>query len=166
MHEVRHACGWHMPLCMCSLVTQGRGTASTAACRLDRTQPLVVIDGMEAASPSVMPDSSHLVKIPYMEDTQRWLLPTVQQCHIIPATSGTAAPTIIQCTLICTQGQEGTATADIEFFEVMCNPNAHSSAFEAKAMITLRTTAGIKVNTEARVPSLQADVDAFVQSAQ
>ncbi|KAL6758475.1 hypothetical protein V8C86DRAFT_2593144 [Haematococcus lacustris] len=56
--------------------------------------------------------------------------------------------------------------SDLALFEVMCNPNAHGTAFEASTLISLRTQAGLRVTTEAKLPSLQADLAAYLSSLQ
>ncbi len=52
----------------------------------------------------------------------------------------------------------------MELLEVVCNPNACSSIFEARALVTLRTRGGLRVTSETRIPALQADLDAFLGS--
>ncbi|KXZ54593.1 hypothetical protein GPECTOR_4g658 [Gonium pectorale] len=50
--------------------------------------------------------------------------------------------------------------------EVFCNPNAHTTAFEAKLLITLwsqQDTAGLRVTTEARLSTVASDVENFLQ---
>ncbi len=51
----------------------------------------------------------------------------------------------------------------LQLLEVMCNPNAYSTAFDAKVLITLSTTAGVKITTEGRLSNLKQDVDAFLE---
>ena len=53
---------------------------------------------------------------------------------------------------------------EIEFFEVVCNPNAYTTAFEAKMLVTLRTRGGLKVATEARLSTVKASIDAYMAS--
>jgi hypothetical protein len=45
---------------------------------------------------------------------------------------------------------------------VLCNPNAHASIVDARALVSLRTAGGLALTSEARLPALQADVDAFL----
>jgi len=45
--------------------------------------------------------------------------------------------------------------SEVEFFEVCCNPNGFGSAFEARALLTLRTQGGVKVSSEAKLSALQ-----------
>ncbi|GLC48327.1 hypothetical protein PLESTB_000084000 [Pleodorina starrii] len=47
--------------------------------------------------------------------------------------------------------------------EVFCNPNAHTTAFDAKLLITLWSRGGLKITTEARLSSVTSDVDNFLQ---
>lgn len=53
--------------------------------------------------------------------------------------------------------------AELELLEVFCNPNSASSAFNAKALITLKTKEGVKITTEGRLSALKEDLDAFLQ---
>ena len=46
--------------------------------------------------------------------------------------------------------------------EVFCNPNAFSSAFNAKALVTLSSSLGVQVVTECSLSSIQSDVEAFL----
>jgi hypothetical protein len=54
--------------------------------------------------------------------------------------------------------------SELEQLEVICNPNAHTSVFDARALITMTTRGGLKLTTEARLPTLQADVDAYLSA--
>ncbi len=47
--------------------------------------------------------------------------------------------------------------------QVFCNPNAHTTAFDAKLLITLWSRGGLKVTTEARLSTVTSDVDNFLQ---
>ncbi len=51
----------------------------------------------------------------------------------------------------------------IELLEVYCNPNAHSTAFDAKTLITLKTSQGVRVTAEARLSALKSDLDTFLE---
>jgi len=55
--------------------------------------------------------------------------------------------------------------AALELFEVFCNPNAHATAFDAKLLLTVRCTGGVKVTTEGRLSNFKADLDAFLAEA-
>lgn len=55
------------------------------------------------------------------------------------------------------------AAAELELFEVFCNPNAHTNAFDAKLLVTVKTRDGVAVTTEARLSAVKADLDAFLK---
>jgi hypothetical protein len=57
----------------------------------------------------------------------------------------------------------GEAVTQLEFF---CNPNAHTTAFDAKLLVTVKTRDGVSVTTEARFSNIKADLDAFLSSVQ
>ena len=50
----------------------------------------------------------------------------------------------------------------MQLFEVCCNPNAYTTAFEAKILITIKTQDGVKVMTEGRLANIKSDLDAFL----
>jgi hypothetical protein len=53
--------------------------------------------------------------------------------------------------------------------QVFCNPNAYTTAFDAKLLITLWSGEGskaLRVTTEARLSAVSGDVDAFLTAAQ
>lgn len=52
----------------------------------------------------------------------------------------------------------------LEYFEVVCNPNAYATAFDAKVLITMRSSQGLKVTTEGRLSNLKGDVDTFLDT--
>lgn len=56
-------------------------------------------------------------------------------------------------------------SAEPQRFELFCNPNAYSTAFEAKMLITLESRDGLRVTTEARLSAIKSDVDAFLHDA-
>ncbi|GFR49047.1 hypothetical protein Agub_g11072 [Astrephomene gubernaculifera] len=49
--------------------------------------------------------------------------------------------------------------------EVFCNPNAHSTAFDAKLLITVwsQQQGGLRVTTEARLSAVTSDLDNYLQ---
>ena len=51
----------------------------------------------------------------------------------------------------------------MEFLEIFCNPNSAATAFDAKALITLKSTDGVKIMTEGRLSALKADLDMFME---
>lgn len=59
------------------------------------------------------------------------------------------------------QPEEG----QVQFLEIFCNPNASSTAFDAKALITVRTADGLELTTEGRLSALKADLDLFLEQA-
>ncbi|GIL52862.1 hypothetical protein Vafri_8631 [Volvox africanus] len=48
-------------------------------------------------------------------------------------------------------------------FEVFCNPNAYTTAFDAKLLITLGSRGGLTVTTEARLSAITSDLDNYLQ---
>lgn len=57
-------------------------------------------------------------------------------------------------------GEEG--TSQLKSLEVFCNPNAYSTAFDAKVLITLATAEGVSVTTEGRLSALKSDVESYL----
>lgn len=53
----------------------------------------------------------------------------------------------------------------MEYLEVFCNPNAYATAFDAKVLITVRSSQGLKVTTEGRLSNLKGDVDTFLEQS-
>lgn len=58
------------------------------------------------------------------------------------------------------------AACEIEHLEVFCNPNAHATAFDARALITLRTADGLRVTTEGKLTGVKADVEEYLAAQQ
>ena len=57
------------------------------------------------------------------------------------------------------------AQGEVPVFEIFCNPNAHTTAFDAKVLITLQTGEGVQVVTEAPLEQVRAGVkDALMAS--
>lgn len=57
-----------------------------------------------------------------------------------------------------------TSAQEIEHLEVFCNPNGYATAFDAKALITLRTADGLRLTTEGKLTGIKANVEEFLGS--
>lgn len=55
--------------------------------------------------------------------------------------------------------------ATISLLELFCNPNAYSTAFDARVLITLKAAGGVAVTTEGGLSTLKADVENFLDQA-
>lgn len=57
----------------------------------------------------------------------------------------------------------GTGEQDpVAQLELFCNPNAYSTAFDARVLVTLKAAGGVAVTTEGRLSALKADVENFL----
>jgi hypothetical protein len=57
---------------------------------------------------------------------------------------------------------ESTTPPGIALFEVFCNPNAAASPFDAKVLVTVKSTeGGVGFTTEAPLSALRADLEAY-----
>ena len=50
----------------------------------------------------------------------------------------------------------------VAHLELFCNPNAYSTAFDARVLVTLKAAGGVAVTTEGRLSALKADVENFL----
>jgi hypothetical protein len=58
-----------------------------------------------------------------------------------------------------------TNVGEIPHFELFCNPNAHSTAFDAKVLVTVRSVDGVQIVMEATLEQVRAGVkDALLAS--
>lgn len=51
-----------------------------------------------------------------------------------------------------------TSAGEIPHFELFCNPNAHSTPFDAKVLLTVHSVDGVKVVMEATLEQVRAGV--------
>ena len=59
------------------------------------------------------------------------------------------------------ENQKG-SVGDIAALEVVCNPNAFPTAFDAKLMITMESKSGIKIVGEANLSQTKSDLKNFI----
>ncbi len=57
----------------------------------------------------------------------------------------------------------GAEDGAVELFELFCNPNAHSTPFDAKILVTLKAGQGVAVTTEGSLSAVKGDVDAYLE---
>lgn len=53
---------------------------------------------------------------------------------------------------------------NVDSFEVMCNPNAFPSAFEAKLLVALSAQNGIKISGESHLSQMKSDLRTFLRN--
>lgn len=53
-------------------------------------------------------------------------------------------------------------TEGVTFLQVMCNPNAFPSAFDAKLMVTIQSESGMKITGEAHLSQTKSDLQTFI----
>lgn len=69
---------------------------------------------------------------------------------------------LYQIRLILAKHAGDPSEQELEFLEIFCNPNAAATAFDAKALITIKTKEGVRITTEGRISSLKEDLDSYM----
>lgn len=54
---------------------------------------------------------------------------------------------------------QGGAGDALEYLEVFCNPNAHTSAFDARVLVTVRAAGGVAIVGEQQLTTFLDDVE-------
>lgn len=72
-----------------------------------------------------------------------------------------ATPCITGPSLRCALAGSGEGDP-VALLELFCNPNAYSTAFDARVLVTLKAVGGVAVTTEGRLSAFKADIDNFL----
>ena len=51
----------------------------------------------------------------------------------------------------------------VDLFELFCNPNAHSTPFDAKILVTMKAAQGVSLTTEGTLSAVKGDIDAYME---
>lgn len=51
---------------------------------------------------------------------------------------------------------------EIQSIEMFCNPNMHSSPFEAKLLVSVQSMGGLRVTTEGSLSEIRSDLEVFM----
>eukprot|EP00210_Caulerpa_lentillifera_P003351 g3197.t1 len=60
--------------------------------------------------------------------------------------------------------EEAPKDDSLDSLEVMCNPNAFPSAFEAKLLVSLKARNGIKISGESHLSQMKSDLQIFLRN--
>lgn len=58
--------------------------------------------------------------------------------------------------------EDGGTDAPISYLEMFCNPNMHSTPFDAKLLITVKTQQGVNVVAEGSLGTVKSDLESFL----